>query len=97
MWALFALAQDQRVQRKLRNELFTVETENATMDELNALPYLDNVTRETMRVHAPVAGSDRISGKDDVIPLSVPITDQKGRVHHSIRYPRSPPLLVSSC
>ena len=97
MWALFALAQDQRVQPKLRNELFTVETDNPTMDELNALPYLDNVLREAMRVHAPVAGLDRISGKGDVIPLSEPITDQRGKVHNSIRYPCSLPLLVSSC
>jgi len=89
MWALFALAQDHRVQRKLRNELLTVQTDNPTMDELNALPYLDNVIRETMRVHPPVAATDRISGKDHFLPLSEPVTDRKGKIHNSIRYPRS--------
>ena len=35
------------------------------MDELNALPYLDAVVRETMRVHAPVPSSIRIATRDD--------------------------------
>jgi len=69
-WALFALTQDPEVQTKLRNELLSVPTDNPTMDELNALPYLDCVVRETLRIHAPVPSTVRIAMKDDVLPLN---------------------------
>lgn len=39
------------------------------MDEINALPYLDAVIREVMRIHAPVAQSERIAVRDCVVPL----------------------------
>jgi cytochrome P450 len=55
------------------------------MDELNALPYLDAVVRETLRLHAPVSMTSRIAMKDDVLPLAVPFTDSKGVIHHEIR------------
>ncbi|KAJ7737736.1 cytochrome P450 [Mycena metata] len=56
-WALSALSHDQRVQKKLREELLTILTDNATMDDLNSLPYLENIVREVMRVHAPAKGN----------------------------------------
>jgi hypothetical protein len=75
-----------RVQTKLREELLTVDTDTPTMDELNALPYLDMVVRETMRIHAPVASTSRIAMVDDVLPLNTPFTDRKGITHDRIRY-----------
>jgi cytochrome P450 len=84
-WALFALSQDPRVQAKLREELLTVNTDNPTMDVLNALPYLDMVVRETLRIHCPIAASVRAAINDDMLPLSTPITDRKGRVHEHIK------------
>jgi cytochrome P450 len=56
------------------------------MDELNSLPYLDAVIRETMRIHAPVASTFRVAMKDDVLPLQTPFVDKKGIVQHAIRY-----------
>lgn len=56
------------------------------MDELNALPYLDMVVRETMRIHAPVPSTMRISMKDDILPLNVPFKDRKGILRDGIRY-----------
>jgi cytochrome P450 len=53
-WALFALTQNMAAQNRLREELLAVSTDNPTMDQLNELPYLDCVVRETLRVHAPV-------------------------------------------
>ena len=40
------------------------------MDELNALPYLDAVVRETLRIHSPVPISVRMATRDDTIPVS---------------------------
>ena len=85
-WALFALAQEPRVQAKLREELLTVDTDNPTMDQLIALPYLDMVVREVMRLHAPVPATSKQAMKDDIIPLSKPVVDRKGRIHHNIRH-----------
>ena len=55
------------------------------MDELNALPYLDMVIRESLRLHAPVPASIRVPVKDDVIPVSAPFTDRNGDVQDSIK------------
>ncbi|GLB35567.1 putative cytochrome p450 [Lyophyllum shimeji] len=84
-WALFALAQEKAIQDRLREELLAVDTDTPTMDELNALPYLDMVVRETMRLHAPVPTSMREAVRDDIIPLSKPFTDRKGVVHDTIK------------
>ncbi|KAF7341221.1 hypothetical protein MVEN_01857500 [Mycena venus] len=84
-WALFSLAANVDVQNRLRKEILTVETDDPTMDELNALPYLDAVVRETLRCHAPVVQIQRVAMRDDdVIPLSKPYTDRNGVIHDKI-------------
>ena len=55
------------------------------MDELNALPYLDKVVRETLRHHTPVPMTTRVAVQDDMIPLDTPFTDRKGRVCDHIK------------
>ncbi|TBU24977.1 cytochrome P450 [Dichomitus squalens] len=83
-WTLFALTKQPALQRKLRDELFTMETDAPTMEELNALPYLDQVIHETLRLHAPVIMTTREAQHDDVIPVSQPYTDERGKVQHNI-------------
>lgn len=85
-WALFAMTKAPEVQTKLRAELLSVDTETPSMDELMALPYLDAVVRETLRIHSPVANTLRTAMKDDVLPVEKPYTDKNGMVHDSIRY-----------
>ena len=92
MWCLFALSQHKDVQQKLREELRNVPTDTPTMDELSALPYLDAVVRETMRVHAAVPSTIRIAMQDEVIPLSRPYTDIHGITHDSVRFVLISPL-----
>ncbi|PPQ72757.1 hypothetical protein CVT24_012797 [Panaeolus cyanescens] len=79
-WALYALTQAPEVQIKLRQELLGVPTDTPTMDELNALPYLDCVVRETLRIHAPVPSTMRVSVKDDILPLAQPVKDKDGNI-----------------
>ncbi|KAJ7067546.1 cytochrome P450 [Mycena amicta] len=83
-WALHALSLNKAIQTKLREELLTVGTDNPTLDQLNALPYLEQVVRETLRVHAPVPFRQRTAMADDVIPLSKPVIDKQGREHWSL-------------
>jgi hypothetical protein len=84
-WALFALTQNISSQSKLREELLSLDTDTPTMDQLNALPYLDMVVREVLRIHAPVPSTIRVAMKDDVIPLSEPFVDKHGKMQYEIR------------
>ncbi|KAF7345218.1 Cytochrome P450 [Mycena sanguinolenta] len=83
-WALYALALHPEVQTTLRAELQTMGTDSPSLDALNALPYLDKVVREVMRVHAPVMFTNRMAMRDDIIPLATPYIDTGGRRHDTI-------------
>ncbi|KAJ7240130.1 cytochrome P450 [Mycena haematopus] len=93
-WALFALTQNTAAQVRLREELLSVSTDRPTMDELNALPYLDCVVKETLRVHAPVPFTNRMSLREDVLPLAVPVTDTKGRTHETLHIRKGEMLFI---
>jgi hypothetical protein len=62
------------------------------MDQLNALPILDQVLREVLRLYAPVATISRIAEQDAVIPLAEPVRDKKGAVRSEILYVHFPAL-----
>jgi len=83
------------VQNKLREELLSVPTENPTAEDLNSLPYLDAVVRETLRVHSPAPETARVAVKDDVLPLNIPFTDRSGVVHHEIRIKKGQHFLLA--
>ena len=78
MWTLFSLAQHPEVQLELREELLTLESENPTTEELQALPYLDMVVKESLRHHSPVPMTIRQAVTDDIIPCSIPYKDRHG-------------------
>ncbi|KZO98271.1 cytochrome P450 [Calocera viscosa TUFC12733] len=84
-WTLLSLAQLPQVQDKLRAEVSLVAEEAPSMDELNALPYLDMVVKESLRYHAPVRGTARVATRADSIPLSRPIMDKHGVMHDHVR------------
>ena len=84
-WVLFTIAQDMRVQRKLRDELLSFPSENPSMGDLHSLPYLDMVVKEALRHHAPVPVALRAATKDDVIPLSSPYVDRSGVIRNDIQ------------
>ncbi|KAF9235971.1 cytochrome P450 [Melanogaster broomeanus] len=56
-WALHEMALAPEIQIKLREELMSVDTETLSMDDLMALPYLDAVVKETLRVNPPLSCS----------------------------------------
>lgn len=84
MWCLFALTQAPTVQHKLRKELISVMTDSPTMDELMALPYIDMVVKESLRIHAPVSNTKRVAADDCVIPVGEPFNDRQGKLRNSI-------------
>ena len=84
-WCLFSLTQALDVQEKLRQELWTIDTETPSMDELSALPYLDMVVRESLRVYSPVVFTFREAVEDDAIPVGEPYRDRNGRLQDHIQ------------
>ncbi|CAK5284492.1 unnamed protein product [Mycena citricolor] len=85
-WAAHALSRDQSVQDKLRQELLSLPTDTPTMDELNSLPFLENVLRETMRLYAPAVSTQRVANRDDVLPLGKPYVDRHGISHETLPF-----------
>ncbi|CAK5270068.1 unnamed protein product [Mycena citricolor] len=83
-WAVHALSQHPDIQERLRQELFSLPTDHPTMDELNALPFLENFIRESMRLYAPVVFIQRMASQDDVLPLAKPYVDRQGVSHNTL-------------
>jgi cytochrome P450 len=83
-WTLYALSQVPSVQSKLRDELRAAPS-NPSMDELNALPYLEKVSREVLRLHSPVVFTIRAATEDTVVPVSKPYVDRYGKTRNEIR------------
>jgi hypothetical protein len=48
------------------------------MEQLNSLPYLENVVREILRLYPPGPSVARCSTEDTIIPVSEPYLDQMG-------------------
>lgn len=93
-WAMHSLALHPEKQNTLRHELLQVGTKSPTLDVLNALPYLDHVVRETLRLYSVVAFITREVTADDVIPLSAPTKDIHGNTLNSIRVQRGDQIQV---
>jgi len=68
-WTLFGLSANLEAQRKLREELLTLNTDSPTMSDLKALKYLDMVVREALRLWSPISSSKRVAVKDVLLPL----------------------------
>ncbi|KAI0056907.1 cytochrome P450 [Artomyces pyxidatus] len=81
---LSLLAQHQDVQDKLRKELLEAREamgdRDIEYDELVALPYLEAVCRETLRLYPPVCVVARLCRKDISVPLSQPVQTTDGPI-----------------
>ena len=55
------------------------------MEELSALPYLDMVVRESLRVYSPLSFTFREAVEDDAIPVGEPYRDRHGRLQDHIQ------------
>jgi Cytochrome P450 len=84
-WALYALGDNPAVNAKLNAEARAFYTDTPSMDELNEMTYLDYVTREVLRLYAPVTQTERVAKEDTVVPLSEPFIDRNGVKRHEFR------------
>ncbi|KAJ6553222.1 cytochrome P450 [Mycena capillaripes] len=89
------LATYPEVQERLRAEILAAP-EQLDHDTLVALPYLDGVVRETLRLYPPVSPSVyRVATADTVLPLSAPITGVDRTAINSITVPKGTSVCVA--
>ncbi|EIW62374.1 cytochrome P450 [Trametes versicolor FP-101664 SS1] len=95
---LWRLAQNPEVQAKLRQEIFDAQESHGSADigydDLVALPYMDAVCRETLRIHVPAPFGFREVRKDVVLPLSEPVRGKDGRMMHELLVPKDTSVFV---
>ncbi|KAJ6529116.1 cytochrome P450 [Mycena vulgaris] len=92
---LHVLALYPGVQDKLRAEILAAP-EHLDHDALVALPYLDAVIHESLRLYPPVAPAlFREAFKDTVLPLNTPIISVDGTPMHALNVPKGTSIYVA--
>ena len=86
-WTLLLLAEHPSLQTRLRDELLSIAPSSEiqlTADEIESLhstlaglPFLHNVSRESLRLIPPVHSSLRVATQDDEVPTSYPVHIEK--------------------
>ncbi|KAI9513472.1 cytochrome P450 [Russula earlei] len=94
VWAIYALGCHPTAYAKLTTEARGFYTDSPSMDELNGMTYLDYVTREVLRLHAPVSNTERVARADVVVPLSEPFIDRDGVERHDISLRKGDIILI---
>ena len=92
-WTILLLAQNPALQGRLRAELLSVypssmgDLSDLSDDEIHslftlisALPFLDNVIHESIRLIPPLHSSIRVATQDDEVPTSSPIHGRDGNI-----------------
>jgi cytochrome P450 len=89
-WTLYLLSHHPAIQTRLRAELLSIapsSTTSLTPDEIESLyetisnlPYLHNVSRESLRLIPPVHSSLRVATQDDEVPTSYPVHLRDGTI-----------------
>ncbi|KAJ3786493.1 cytochrome P450 [Lentinula aff. detonsa] len=96
---LSLLSKHPEVQDKLRQEVTEARRNNNGEDlsynEINSLPYLDAVCRESLRLYPPAPSALRYSLQDAVVPLSKPIIGNDGTQIREIAVPRGTTIFIS--
>jgi len=93
---LHLLSTHQDVQSRLRQEIVEARSRNGNLeyDELVALPYLEAVCRETLRIYPPVSYVQRTTRQDVVLPLSTPIKGVDGQEITEVFVPNNTHIIV---
>ncbi|KAJ3993079.1 cytochrome P450 [Lentinula boryana] len=93
------LAQHPDAQDRLRQEIIEakhqLDERDLSFEELNALPYLDAVCRETLRLFPPVSTVFRVARQDTALPLQKSITGLNGTEIRQVMVPKGTIVFLS--
>ncbi|OSX64591.1 hypothetical protein POSPLADRAFT_1044111 [Postia placenta MAD-698-R-SB12] len=94
---LHLLSEHPDIQDKLRQEILAAGAhEKCSYDELNKLPLLNAVCRETLRLYPAVTTLMRVPNKDTVLPLHEPIMGIDGTIIKEIPISRGTEVLIGA-
>ncbi|TFY82939.1 hypothetical protein EWM64_g1077 [Hericium alpestre] len=96
LWTIQSLYQHPRVQDKLRAEVSAHPTDTSTpsIDELNAMPYLDAVLRESLQFHTSIPTIERVATCDMVVPIENSYVDRHGSIRDEIRLRKGDTIMI---
>ncbi|KAI0785740.1 cytochrome P450 [Abortiporus biennis] len=101
-WAFLELAKNPAIQKRLRDEVHAMEAtihsrgqSEFAVSDIEAMPYTQAVIKEVLRFHPVVFHNHRISARDDVIPLSEPITTLSGKLISEVPIPKGTRVVLS--
>ncbi|KAI0338646.1 cytochrome P450 [Trametopsis cervina] len=105
-WLLWELSKAPQFQVKLREEVYAKRSEiteklgegaDFRMEDLESMPFLQALLKEILRFHPIVYQLVRMPAKDDVLPLSEPITTANGDVINEVPVAKGQSIIVSIC
>ncbi|PIL33716.1 cytochrome P450 [Ganoderma sinense ZZ0214-1] len=103
-WALLELSKQPKIQDRLRAEVHMMERTirergdaDFTVADFEAMPYLQAVLKEILRFYPAVPHTYRQPLKDDVLPLSKPVTTRSGKVISQVPIRAGLRLILSVC
>ncbi|KDQ10532.1 hypothetical protein BOTBODRAFT_190494 [Botryobasidium botryosum FD-172 SS1] len=101
-WFFFELAKHPDVQTRLREEIRAQEKIIALrgdtdfgVEDYDDMPYLKVVVKEGLRMYPPIPNAFRMTGKDDVIPLSKPLKTATGEYISELPVPKGVRIITS--
>ncbi|KDQ18788.1 hypothetical protein BOTBODRAFT_52044 [Botryobasidium botryosum FD-172 SS1] len=101
-WFFFELAKHPDVQTRLREEIRAQEKIIALrgdtdfgVEDYDDMPYLKVVVKEGLRMYPPIPNAFRMTGKDDVIPLSKPLKTTTGEYITELPVPKGVRIITS--
>ncbi|EKM53350.1 uncharacterized protein PHACADRAFT_259662 [Phanerochaete carnosa HHB-10118-sp] len=98
-WALLELARHPKAQTRLRQEIIGKRSTRGgaglTAADAESMPYLQAVLREVLRVHPIISQTFRVAVRDDVLPLSKPLTTKSGKVLEKLPIPKGARVILS--
>ncbi|TFK44964.1 cytochrome P450 [Crucibulum laeve] len=103
-WTLLELARNPDIQGKLRHEIRSMEKvvhergePEFTAADFDRMSYLNAVIKESLRYHPVALFTFREASKEDVLPLSKPITTLSGEIITELPIPKGQRIMSSIC
>jgi len=101
-WILYELSNNKEFQTLVREEIKGVREEvklrgdkELNIADFDSMVYLPALIKETLRFHPIITFMHREAGREDVIPLSEPVTTKSGKIITTIPVSKGQRIIIS--